>query len=130
MDSAQVIEQLWSRMQARDWAGVSALLAEDVVVEWPVSAERIVGRENYLSVNSEYPDGWSIRTLRILAGADGEQVVSEVEVPQEGVGVFRAVSFWTVREGLVTAGREYWTSPGLDPSPSWRAPYVERIPAA
>jgi ketosteroid isomerase-like protein len=129
MNAAQVVEQLWTRMQARDWTGVGALLAEDVVIDWPVSAERIRGRKNFVAVNSEYPQGWSIHILRIVAGADGEQVVSEVDVPQEGVGLFRAVSFWTVREGLIVSGREYWTVPGADPVPAWRTPYVERIPA-
>ena len=128
MDAAQIIEALWTRMEARDWAGVGALLAEDAVVEWPVSAERIVGRENYVAVNREYPEGWSIRILRIVGA--GDQAVSEVEVPQEGVGIFRAVSFWTLRDGLITSGREYWTSPGADPAPGWRAPYVEYLPAA
>lgn len=112
-------------MEARDWAGVAALMAEDAVVEWPVSAERIVGRKNYLAVNSEYPEGWSIRLLRVVA--DGEQAVSEVEVPQEGVGLFRVVSFWTVRDGRITSGREYWSGPGAEPVPDWRLPYVERI---
>jgi ketosteroid isomerase-like protein len=130
MNAAQVVEQLWSRMQARDWAAVGALLAEDVIVEWPASAERIRGRKNYLAVNSEYPEGWSVHIMRIVPGSDGEQVVTEVDVPQEGVGLFRAVSFWTVRDGLIVSGREYWSTPGADPSPEWRAPYVERIPVA
>ncbi|WP_406503289.1 hypothetical protein [Streptomyces sp. NBC_01602] len=29
------------------------MVAEDVVVEWPVSAERIVGNKNFVAVNSE-----------------------------------------------------------------------------
>lgn len=125
MEPAKTVHALWERIQARDWSGTGALLAEDVVVDWPVSAERIVGRENYLRVQSEYPEGWSIRVLRVLA--EGDQVVSEVEVPHEETGLFRAVSFWTVRDGLVTAGREYWTEPGADPSPDWRRPYVQRL---
>ena len=112
-------------MQARDWGGLGELLADDLVVEWPVSGERIVGRRNYVTVNAEYPEGWSIKVLRIVA--DGDQVVSEVEVPHEEMGVHRVASFWTVREGKVVGGREYWTSPGSDPSPQWRAAYVERI---
>lgn len=47
------IEALWDRIQARDWSGVADLVAEDVVVEWPVSAERIVGNKNFVAVNSE-----------------------------------------------------------------------------
>ncbi|EST36497.1 hypothetical protein N566_16225 [Streptomycetaceae bacterium MP113-05] len=125
MDPAKTVETLWKRIQARDWAGVSELLAADIVVEWPVSSERLVGRESFLRVNSEYPEGWSIRVLRIVA--DGDQVVSEVEVPHEEMGVFRAASFWTVRGGLITAGREYWTEPGSDPSPAWRHRYVQPL---
>jgi ketosteroid isomerase-like protein len=123
MEPSEIIRELWHRTQARDWTGVGELLAEDVTVEWPVSGERIVGRQNYVSINAEYPEGWSIRVLRIVA--DGEEVVSEVEVPHETMGVFRAASFWTIRDGKIVAGREYWTEPGSDPPPPWRAAYVQ-----
>jgi ketosteroid isomerase-like protein len=114
-------------MEGRDWGGVSELLADDLVVEWPVSAERIVGRENFVRINAEYPEGWAIRVLRIVA--DGELVISEVEVPHEAIGLHRVVSFWTVRDGRITDGREYWTEVGGDPSPEWRAAYVEPLPS-
>ncbi|UOQ88559.1 nuclear transport factor 2 family protein [Agromyces endophyticus] len=120
---ADVIEALWTRMQARDWGGVRALLADDLVVEWFASLERIVGADDFVAVNAEYPEGWSIRILSVVA--DGEHVVSEVEVPQEGVGVFRAASFWTVRDGRIVEGREYWTTRGGDPAPGWRRHLVE-----
>lgn len=120
-----VVRALWDRMQARDWTGVGDLLADDVVVEWPVSAERIVGRDNYVKVNAEYPEGWSIRVLRVVAS--GDTVVSEVEVPHEEMGVHRVASFWTVRDGRIVDGREYWTSLGADPSPQWRSAWVQPI---
>ncbi|WP_435150649.1 nuclear transport factor 2 family protein [Micromonospora aurantiaca (nom. illeg.)] len=123
MDSEAVVRALWDRMQARDWTGVGELLADDVVVEWPVSAERIVGRDNYVKVNAEYPEGWSIRVLRVVAS--GDTVVSEVEVPHEGMGVHRVASFWTVRDGRIFDGREYWTGLGTDPSPQWRSAWVQ-----
>ncbi|MFD5766354.1 nuclear transport factor 2 family protein [Streptomyces sp. NPDC127049] len=125
--SRVVVEALWERIQARDWDGVAGLVAEDAVVEWPVSGERIVGSANFVAVNREYPEGWTIHVLRIVA--DGEEVVSEVEVPHEGVGVFRAASFWTVSDGRIVRGREYWTGLGADPRPEWRAPFVEPIGA-
>jgi ketosteroid isomerase-like protein len=125
MEAARVVRELWHRIQARDWSGLRQLLDEELVVEWPVSNELIVGRDNYVAVNAEYPEGWSIDVLRIVAGAD--TVVSEVEVPHETLGVFRAVSFWTVRHGLVAHAREYWTQPGADQSPAWRAAYVQPL---
>jgi ketosteroid isomerase-like protein len=112
-------------MQARDWPGLGELLAEDIVVEWPVSGERIVGRANFLGVAADYPEGWSVRVLRIVA--DGDAVVSEVEIPHRTLGDHRVVSLWTVREGLVFAGREYWTASGSDPAPEWRSAYVQRM---
>ncbi|MFD8428378.1 MULTISPECIES: nuclear transport factor 2 family protein [Streptomyces] len=124
-EPAAVVREFWARMQARDWAGLGALLADDLVVEWPVSAELIEGRANFVSVNAEYPEGWSIEVIRVVA--DGESVVSEVEVPHETVGVHRVVSLWTVRDGRITAGREYWTAPGSDPSPQWRAAFVRPL---
>jgi ketosteroid isomerase-like protein len=125
MEPAKTVQTLWDRMQDRDWAGVGSLLADDVVVEWPVSRERIVGRDHYVRINAEYPAGWSIRVLRVVAS--GDEVVSEVEVPHDELGVHRVASFWTVREGVITAGREYWTEVGSDPSPAWRAPYVQPL---
>jgi ketosteroid isomerase-like protein len=124
MESTKIVRELWDRMQARDWAGLPELLADDLVVEWPVTAERIVGRENYVRINAEYPEGWAIRVLRIIG--EGAVVVSEVEVPHDTMGVHRVVSIWTVRDGKIVDGREYWTRLGSDPSPDWRAAYVQR----
>ncbi|MFE1257365.1 nuclear transport factor 2 family protein [Streptomyces fungicidicus] len=62
-------------MQARDWEGLGALLADDQVVEWPVGGEWIAGRANFVGVDPEYPEypeGWSVRVLWIVA--DGETV--------------------------------------------------------
>ena len=125
MEPAQVIAALWARIEARDWAGVGDLVDEHAVIEWPASAERIVGRRNFVAVNREYPEGWSIRVLRIVA--EGGAVVSEVEVPHADLGVFRAASFWTVADGRIARGTEYWTTVGAEPGPEWRSAYVERL---
>ncbi|MFI7353077.1 nuclear transport factor 2 family protein [Streptomyces avidinii] len=128
MEPLEVVARLWERIGARDWDGVAELIAEDAVIEWPVSGERIVGRANFIAVNSDdgYADERSVDLLRILA--DGNLVVTEVEIPQDHV-VYRAVSLWTVRDGEVAGAREYWTSPGQDPAPRWRAGYVEPLVA-
>ncbi|CAM5523880.1 hypothetical protein SAVIM338S_03992 [Streptomyces avidinii] len=126
MEPLKVVAQLWERIEARDWDGVAALIAEDAVIEWPVSGERIVGRANFLAVigDDDYSDESSVEVLRILV--DGDLVVTEVEIPQDHV-VYRAVSLWTVRNGEIVGAREYWTSPGQDPAPRWRAGYVEPL---
>ncbi|MFE6835303.1 nuclear transport factor 2 family protein [Streptomyces sp. NPDC057705] len=128
MEPLTVVARLWERIEARDWDGVAGLIAEDAVIEWPVSGERIVGRANFIAVNSDdgHADERSVELLRILA--DGDLVVTEVEIPQDHV-VYRAVSLWTVRDGEIVEAREYWTSPGQDPAPRWRAGYVEPLVA-
>ncbi|MET3984312.1 nuclear transport factor 2 family protein [Streptomyces sp. NPDC098789] len=133
MEPLNVVAELWERIEARDWDGVGELIAQDAVIEWPVSGERIVGRANFIAVNSDGAadadadgDARSVEVLRILA--DGDFVVTEVEIPQDHV-VYRAVSLWTVRAGEIVEAREYWTSPGQDPAPRWRAGYVEPLVA-
>jgi ketosteroid isomerase-like protein len=125
MDATGVVTELWTRAQARDWEGFGDLVAEDAVIEWPVSSERIVGRANYVAVNREYPEGWTIRILRVIGS--GDQAASEVEVEHVTMGTFRAASFWTVIDGKITAAAEYWTSLGSEQGRSDRAAYVEAM---
>ena len=123
---ADVVRAYWSRVDARDWSGLADLLADDVVVDWPVSAERIVGPAHVVAVNAEYPEGWSIHVLSVLAA--GDRVASEVEVPMEGADTFRVASFWTVRGGRIVTGTEYWTTLGGEQAPAWRERYARPMP--
>ncbi|MFI9119383.1 hypothetical protein ACIGW0_08305 [Streptomyces bikiniensis] len=58
-EASDVAGALWERMRARDWDGLAALFAEDAVVEWPVSGERIVrGTEHWTSPGSDPRPAW------------------------------------------------------------------------
>jgi ketosteroid isomerase-like protein len=116
-----VVHELLARIQDRDWPGLRALLADDLVVEWPVTGETFRGADNFVDIQRYYPEGWSIHLLRIVSG--GDQVAAEVEVPQEGIGVFRNAMFGTVENGLLVRATEYWTQPGSEPAPDWRSPF-------
>ena len=121
---ADVVRELWAFFQARDWQAAGELLADDVVVEWPQTRERIRGRENVLAVNQHYPEGWTIRVLRVLS--EGDLAVSEVAVDHVDHGTFHAASFFEVREGQIARGTEYWVDPPTEDPPAWRAEWVER----
>ena len=125
MEHVEVVRQFWQRIDARDWPGLAALLAPDVVLELPVSGERVRGREGVVAVNAEYREGWSIRVLQLLDA--GGQVVSEVEVPMAGVGVFRVASFTRVADDRVAHVREYWTQLGVEEPPAWRRRWSEPL---
>jgi ketosteroid isomerase-like protein len=122
MESTEVVRRYWSSVWSRDWHAVGQTLAEDVEVFWPVTREIIRGRDNMVAVNSEQPNGWSIDVLSIHDA--GDVVVSEVQVPQEDVGIFRVVSFWTVVDDVITSGREYWTRYGGEEGRDWRRKYA------
>ncbi|QMW65687.1 nuclear transport factor 2 family protein [Mumia sp. ZJ1417] len=122
MDAVQVVTALETRMQARDWDAVAALVHPEAVIEWPRTGETFLGPA-YVAMNRDYPEGWSI-TVRDVVGA-GDRAATDLEVTQEGVdGVYVAAGFWTVRDGQVVAAREYWSGPDLDEAPEWRAPYT------
>lgn len=125
MEPSEVVAQLWGRIQARDWARVGELLADDFVLEWPHDLVRIRGRENFLAFNRGYPEGWSIELLRIIS--EGSTVVSEVRVPHPTVGPFYALSFFTVDGPRITSVREYWVREAYEEPAPELAQYVEPI---
>jgi ketosteroid isomerase-like protein len=124
-EAAEVVRRYWDRIEARDWDGAGALLADEVEFEWPHSLERFRGRENVVGFNREYPEGWSIEVLRVLDA--GPAVVSEVRVPFRDEAVFYVASFFEVRDGLIRRAVEYWVEAGHEEPPEWRRAFGERL---
>jgi ketosteroid isomerase-like protein len=126
VEPREVVAELWRRMQARDWDGVGQLVADDFVLEWPETRERIRGRTNFVEFNRNYPEGWSIEVLGVVA--DGQRVSSEVRVPHPQIGMHYAASFFEVENGQLARGREYWVrvSTTDEEQSDWRAQWVER----
>ena len=75
---AGVVRAFWERMEARDWAGARALLADDVAVVWPATRERFVGADVFIEVNQRYPGDWHIDVRKTVA--DRDEVFAWVEV--------------------------------------------------
>lgn len=96
-------------MGSNDFAAVSAVLADEFVLEWPQSRERIRGAANFARLNQDYPGGpWEFRINRVVVG-DGE-AVSDVSV-SDGSHVARAISFFSLGGGKITRVVEFWPSP-------------------
>ena len=125
MNAGEVVAELWRRIQERDWDGVGELLAEEFVLEWPHDQVRIRGRNNFVEFNRNYPEGWSIDVLRIVA--DGTSAVSEVRVPHPTLGPWYALSFFEVEDGQITRGREYWVAERFEQPAPDRAHWFERM---
>jgi len=125
VEPADVVEQLWSRTQSRDWDGVGALLAEDFLLEWPHDLVRLRGRANFVEFNRTYPEGWAIEVLRIVA--QGNTVVSEVRVPHATLGPFCALSFFEVDGDQIASCREYWVPEVYEEPSGERARWFEHL---
>jgi ketosteroid isomerase-like protein len=118
------VRRFWERMASNDFDSVGAVLADDFVLDWPQSGERLRGRSNFARMNAEYPahGRWAF-TVHRLFGQGGE-VVSDVGVT-DGVQVARAISFFEVVEGRIARIVEFWPDPFE--APANRAHLVEPI---
>ena len=123
--ATEIAAEFWQLMATNDFASVSAVLAEDFVLDWPQSKERIRGAERFARMNAEYPahGRWSIQVHRIVG--NHEQAVSEVTVT-DGVQHGRAISFFEMRGGKITRIIEFWPEPYA--APGHRAHLVEPLP--
>ena len=65
-DGKALVAAFADRLDRRDWAGLAALLAPDVVYELPQTRERIRGRDRYVTFNAEYPGDWHIEPQIVL----------------------------------------------------------------
>lgn len=122
----EVVERFWAAMQRNDWRAAAELLVEDVVLDWPCSGERIVGRADFVAIQERYPTAtgrWRFDVHRLLA--DRDTVVSEVTVT-DGEQSARLIAFSEVVRGQIVRQVEYW--PTAYEPPADRADLVQRIP--
>src|SRR5215510_5176500 len=78
MSSVEIVKRYWSLMQTNDFRAVGQVLSDDFVLEWPQSKERIRGRDNFSSMNEEYPahGTWRFTVNKIVS--EENDVVSDV----------------------------------------------------
>jgi ketosteroid isomerase-like protein len=108
--AVEVVGEFWRLMASNDFESVAAVLADDYVLDWPQSNERIRGKDRFAAVNSGYPANgkWVFTVHRIFGNAN--EVVSEVSVT-DGVQNAKAISFFTLVDGKITRQVEYWPEP-------------------
>jgi predicted SnoaL-like aldol condensation-catalyzing enzyme len=120
----QVAEAVWRALAAGDWETASRYLHDDLVQEWPQSGERIVGRDNAIAINQNFPGGLpKMRFRRTLAG--GDLAVLEVELTYADGSRYLGVSVIELRDGKAVKETDYFAQPF--PAPEWRAQWVERM---
>ena len=122
--AVELILEFFKRMNTNDFQTVGELLADDYLLEWPQSGERIRGRENFVAVNQEYPalGPWRFTINTIVVNED--EAASDVSVT-DGTQAARALTFTTVKNGKIIKQIEYW--PEKFPAPENRHHLVEMM---
>ncbi|ANW23113.1 polyketide cyclase [Vibrio coralliilyticus] len=124
MNAKEVVTAFWQAMQSNDFYKASEWLSEDFEGVWPQSSEKIVGRDNFAALNTNYPSH-GIWTFEIHSTVcEGETVVTDVSIT-DGTQSARAITFHTVVNGLIAKQVEFW--PDNYPAPEWRSQWVEAL---
>lgn len=107
MQAEAIVREFWRLMETNDFQSVKQVLADDLIVEWPQSKERIRGAENFARMNAEYPahGRWRFRINQLVASPD--RVVTQVSVT-DGTQSAEPISFFTVAGGKIVHLLEYW----------------------
>jgi len=117
-----IIELFWSTMSTNDFVAASNLLSPDFEYFMPQSGEYMHGRAAFAAVKTTYPAEGKWRfTVRSIVASDSEGV-SDVEVT-DGSLKARAITFHSVKNGLITRQVEYWPDPYQ--APEWRSQWVQ-----
>lgn len=122
-ENRATLERMLAALFAGDIAGSTAAMAEDAVVEWPQSGERIVGRQACSLVYKNYPGGSPTYTLRRISGS-GDLFVVEA-IGQYGPDATYLTSIIEFRNGEIARQTDYFASPFE--APGWRSQWVERM---
>lgn len=109
-ETSQVVQRFWDLMATNQFAQVVETLAEDFVLEWPQSGERIRGGARFAQMNAEYPTQgrWSFTVERVLV--QGDEAVTHCTVT-DGIQTGTAISFFTVKAGKIQRLVEFWPEP-------------------
>lgn len=124
MNNKQILGNFWATMETNDFYAASQLLHDDYSLEWPQSGEHILGRDNFAAVNTNYPaEGkWHFTINHIVA--EGDMVVTDVSVTDRKI-IGRAITFSTIRDGMIWKQVEFWPDP-FEP-PRWRAQWIQKM---
>jgi SnoaL-like protein len=120
-DNRATLDRSMKALFAGDFDGVARDLAEDAVVEWPQSGERIVGRQACLTVYHNYPGGPPRYELRRITGGPDIFTVEAVgDYSGQKVYLTSIVEF---RNGKITKQTDYFAD--AFQAPAWRSQWVE-----
>src|SRR5262245_26730683 len=122
-DNRATLDRMIEAMISGDWDTVEDVMADDAVVEYPQSGERLVGRTACLNVYRNYPGGPpAYELLRITGGPDIFTAEARGDYGGEIVYMTSIVEF---RDGKVSRQTDYFAS--AFEAPAWRSEWVQQV---
>jgi ketosteroid isomerase-like protein len=124
-ENRAVIDRLYERVwisEDHDFDVMDESFAEDAVVEYPQSGERIRGRKNIRAVEEGYPGLPKVELRRKLVV--GDVAVVEAKLDYEGK-FYDEVSIFEFRDGKIARHTSYFAEPFE--APERRDKWVERM---
>jgi hypothetical protein len=122
----EALEAHWQASAAGDFAAEHAIYDENVLCDYPQSAERILGRRNLQALRSHHPGKPSGFNIRRMVGAS-DLWVTEYTITYQGRPSY-TVSIMEFENGKVVHETQYFANPFE--APSWRRQWVEQAPPA
>ena len=125
MDNQEIrasLDKYWEATVALDLDMLHYIYHDDVIVEFPQSGERIIGKRNIYELRAHYPAKLGFKVLRVRG--EGSLWISEIIITYDGHPV-NVVTIMEFRYGKVAHETHYYADP-FEP-PEWRSRWVERI---
>lgn len=108
-----IVLQHWQAANARDWPRFAAVLAPELVYAVPQTRERVSSAAGYLEFFQTWPGNWRAEIVTLTA--DAERAVTTIDFVTDA-GRETGISFFELRDGLITKITDYWPAP-YDPPP-------------
>lgn len=121
-DTRAALARHWAASDANDFAVEHQIYADDAVLEYPQSRERLRGRDRIQASRAAQPNNKRFAVLRMLGGDD--LWISELVLTYDGRPV-HVVSIMEFEDGKVARETQYFADP-FEPGPS-RAQWVEPL---
>jgi hypothetical protein len=121
-DNRQTLDRIIGAMLRGDYYVVGEELADDAIVDWPQSGERIVGRQACLNVYRNYPGGSPRYDLRRITG--GPDVFTVEARGDYGGDIVYLTSIVEFRDGKIAHQTDYFAN--AFEAPDWRAQWAQR----
>ena len=109
--AARLLRELWSAIDARDWAALESLLHPEFTAEYVHTAETF-DRAAFVALNRDYPGVWRASVEELVA--DGTQGASRTRV-HDDASTFFVASFGEERDGLLVRLVEVWADTAATP---------------